>query len=1006
MNKQDVELIQRILDGDQIAFTAIVEKYQKGIHTLAWQKIGDFHIAQEITQDTFLKAYQKLGTLKNHKLFCGWLYVIATNLCNDWLRKKRLPIQSLETVDTKEVEQVAYTNYIEEQMEKDANESRRELVRNLLKKLPESERTVMALHYLGEMTCESISEFLGVSQNTIKSRLSRARNRLMKEEAMIKENLSSFQLPTQFTENIMERILNSNPLTPSATKPLIPLAISAVSAIFAVLLIGIGIQHRYSFHIPYSLNSQSENTIEITEAQFVLDAPEKLTLQSQIGNSVIVSENSGIGQNPEDSAFAASETDKVVESEPNEKWIQTTGLTGGVVPTLFATTQGDLYAGTLSKLYRLSDDGSTWKLIKTRNAPSLNPNNKEIGWGAMVEKDDTLYLATDTDVLSSTDRGETWKTIGRHPAGFPIGLAVTEQAFYLSSPKKIYRSIDQGASWQTQTLSVGNESGMKMRAISNIDNTVFVGTSKGLYRYSEDRWERIYITPDESIDEGVDIHSLAVAADHLYAVRIVHANPAKRKTEHRIGLPHGVSKTLENFGWRLYHSKDKGDSWNLIGHKEDITESNRLYFSLDLFGPRKHQYPLNVKGPNFKVKITASKGRVAVIDTEYQSYTMDINGNWVWDETMFNSSIDQISPAPVMINPNTIYCSNLYGIRRTTDGGKTWLKMNVGLTGTSIWELYSVNNALYAYTPNGIITSTDSGESWRNIFNNSGVMTLTLKKTGQQLFARTDRMLNLLFDQELIPDKIDIDLENIEHKQDLQNGAINILRILPSTVAKSYKKETPTLIPKTLPNFRTLPGNFAVSDNTFYAEADSRLYRWKKGDNVWHDTGLLDEGKRTESSDSYGIGESAGFKIGVSGNTVYVGKRDGHLLQSLDQGETWKDVTANLPYVVNNYMRIVFTNKDVYVATNEGVVRSSDGIEWTKLTDVEGNFLVMNSMSVNDANVYGESGGIIYQINKENHNWKQVTERIPYQVSCFDVDGNTIYVGTYGSGVLRYVIDE
>ena len=88
MKKQDVQLIQRILDGDQKAFTAIVEKYQKGIHTLAWQKTGDFHIAEEITQDTFLKAYQQLGTLKNRKLFCGWLYVIATNLCNDWLRKE------------------------------------------------------------------------------------------------------------------------------------------------------------------------------------------------------------------------------------------------------------------------------------------------------------------------------------------------------------------------------------------------------------------------------------------------------------------------------------------------------------------------------------------------------------------------------------------------------------------------------------------------------------------------------------------------------------------------------------------------------------------------------------------------------------------------------------------------------------------------------------------------------------------------------------------------------
>ena len=73
MEQKDAELIQRILQGDQDALSPLVKKYQKGVHTLAWRKIGDFHIAQEITQDTFLTAYQKLRTLKNHNLFAGWL---------------------------------------------------------------------------------------------------------------------------------------------------------------------------------------------------------------------------------------------------------------------------------------------------------------------------------------------------------------------------------------------------------------------------------------------------------------------------------------------------------------------------------------------------------------------------------------------------------------------------------------------------------------------------------------------------------------------------------------------------------------------------------------------------------------------------------------------------------------------------------------------------------------------------------------------------------------------
>ena len=81
MKNDDVELIQRVLAGDENAFTELVKKYQKPVHTLAWCKIGDFHIAEEITQDTFLKVYQKLHTLKDPNRFSGWLYVITARRC-------------------------------------------------------------------------------------------------------------------------------------------------------------------------------------------------------------------------------------------------------------------------------------------------------------------------------------------------------------------------------------------------------------------------------------------------------------------------------------------------------------------------------------------------------------------------------------------------------------------------------------------------------------------------------------------------------------------------------------------------------------------------------------------------------------------------------------------------------------------------------------------------------------------------------------------------------------
>ena len=104
-------------------------------------------------------------------------------------------MDSLDITDANEVDKVSYSRYVAEKQKADADETRREVVKKLLQKLPESERTVMMLHYLGEMTINAISEFLGVSQNTVKSRLSRARNRLKKEEDIIQESLGSFQLP-------------------------------------------------------------------------------------------------------------------------------------------------------------------------------------------------------------------------------------------------------------------------------------------------------------------------------------------------------------------------------------------------------------------------------------------------------------------------------------------------------------------------------------------------------------------------------------------------------------------------------------------------------------------------------------------------------------------------------------------------------------------------------------------------------------------------------------------
>ena len=300
MKNDDVALIRRILTGDEIAFAELVEKYQKQVHVLAWRKIGDFHIAEDITQDAFLKVYQRLHTLKNPHQFSGWLYVITTRLCDTWLRKNRIQTQPLEDVETTMIQRDAYSQHVAEERAKTDVETQRDVVKKLLAKLKESERTVMALHYLGEMTCEEISKFLGVSAGTIKSRLQRARNRLQKEETMIREALDHFQISPNLTDNIMREVARLKPATSTGGKPLVPWAIAASSAILIVLMLGIGSQHLLRFQKPYSLDAQAEMTVELVDAPIVQNLEAKPDVRRQLGSPDAPGKNNGAGQQTDD----------------------------------------------------------------------------------------------------------------------------------------------------------------------------------------------------------------------------------------------------------------------------------------------------------------------------------------------------------------------------------------------------------------------------------------------------------------------------------------------------------------------------------------------------------------------------------------------------------------------------------------------------------------------------------------------------------------------------------
>lgn len=343
--EDDVQLIHDILSGDHAAFSVLVEKHQKSVHALVWRKIGNFHDAEEITQDTFLQVYKKLPTLKNPHQFTGWLYVIANRFCIDWMRKRKITMQSLEDTSMAEIENASYTHYVSEQRQAETSEHRREVAKNLLAKLPESERTVMTLFYLGEMTAKEISKFLGVSVNTIHTRLHRARKRLQeREQHLVQEVLGSVQLPANLTQNIMREIPHIKPLSPTVGKqPVVPWAIATSTLILVVMMLGASNQFLARFQQPYSFDATSEMTVELIEVPVVINLPSKPDVRNQVGRS-----GKGIGAGPKDSETVAvaqptNETRVLTQEQQKNIEICTQNLLviGGAIQ-IYQNEHGDL----------------------------------------------------------------------------------------------------------------------------------------------------------------------------------------------------------------------------------------------------------------------------------------------------------------------------------------------------------------------------------------------------------------------------------------------------------------------------------------------------------------------------------------------------------------------------------------------------------------------------------------------------------------------------------------
>ena len=178
--EQEAQIVRRVLEGDVNAFEDLVTEHEKGVYAIAQRMTGNAEDAADMTQETFIKAYNSLSSFRGDSKFSVWLYRIATNVCLDFLRSRsRKPTVSL-SVEDDDGEEVELDIADESQSPERLLERglTRDAVRRGLNALSPEYRQILLLREIQGLSYEEIADVLTLEVGTVKSRIFRARKRL------------------------------------------------------------------------------------------------------------------------------------------------------------------------------------------------------------------------------------------------------------------------------------------------------------------------------------------------------------------------------------------------------------------------------------------------------------------------------------------------------------------------------------------------------------------------------------------------------------------------------------------------------------------------------------------------------------------------------------------------------------------------------------------------------------------------------------------------------------
>lgn len=194
----DKDIVTNAQNGDLEAFRQIVIHYSNALLSVAYSVVGDFHEAQDIAQETFVKCYRKLHTLKDPNRIGSWLYSITYRASLDFIKKKTTNIPLNEAITQKSSH---LNDWLDQHIIQDS-------IWNAIQSLEGKSKSAVVLYYLSDWNIEDIGIFLELSASAVESRIRRAREKLrINLSNDFEDYFRSYKLGVDFEQAVCEQVL-------------------------------------------------------------------------------------------------------------------------------------------------------------------------------------------------------------------------------------------------------------------------------------------------------------------------------------------------------------------------------------------------------------------------------------------------------------------------------------------------------------------------------------------------------------------------------------------------------------------------------------------------------------------------------------------------------------------------------------------------------------------------------------------------------------------------------